>query len=302
VLVVGDLHGNHQAARRAFVTAKRRKADVIFQVGDFGYWPHADGGAFVLACAEYAEMVGIDLYWVDGNHENHPMLNNLIAGLLKEGGHEDPIKIDNGIFYVPRGCVLEWCGRRLLGLGGAYSIDKEWRLKEDRERRKRVRDQVLAKGGQATPIEAAILGAETWSWWPGEEITEADAARAKSVGAVDVMFTHDKPISSSPRWNRKAFPECEPNQRAIQDVMAVVRPSVLMHGHLHFRYEDEVYVGNDGRTCRVYGLDAEGRNNHGARDPQQGLLPQAEDSSRMQDAMAILDLVDLSVTYVLDMP
>ena len=298
VLVVGDLHGNVMAARRAFVTAKRVKADVIFQVGDFGFWPHADGGAFLLACSEYSEMVDIPLYWIDGNHENHEML----TAVVKVYGFAHPIEIYPGVHYVPRGCRMIWGRRTILGLGGAYSIDKEWRLKEDRDRRFMITNSGDYALGNHTALQQKILDTEHWSWWPGEEITDEQVMRIiREGGLVDVMFTHDKPISSHPDWDRKNLPECTPNQRRIQDVMNKIAPRLLIHGHLHYRYDREVRVGNNGAFCHVVGIDAEGRNNHAA-DHSRTRLPRDNDHSDMRNAMVLLDLDRLHVETVLDSP
>jgi hypothetical protein len=93
-------------------------------------------------------------------------------------------------------------------------------------------------------------------WWPEEEITDDELATALAdPEPLDILFTHDKPRASNPRWNRKAYDECLPNQDKIQMVVRTLKPKLLVHGHLHFRYTDYVYNGNGGTQTRVEGLD-----------------------------------------------
>jgi hypothetical protein len=73
---------------------------------------------------------------------------------------------------------------------------------------------------------------------------------------LDVLLTHDRPRSSSPGWNRKDLPECWPNQDRIERAIQQLQPRYLFHGHLHFRYSQEILIGDD-RWCSVEGLAAD---------------------------------------------
>lgn len=140
------------------------------------------------------------------------------------------------------------------GFAAHNSVDKFHRLREENKRR---RSHYEANGYRAK------VGAPTvpydpekfQSWWPEEELTDEDMTRALAdTTPIDVLFTHDKPRASNPRWNRKDLPECWPNQDKIQTVVNTLKPKLLVHGHLHYRYTDEVRCGDDGRTTRVEGL------------------------------------------------
>jgi hypothetical protein len=104
---------------------------------------------------------------------------------------------------------------------------------------------------------------------------ECDALLADD-SPVDVLLTHDKPRGSDPDWNRKNLPECLPNQDRIQRVVRTLRPDLLLHGHLHYRYTDSVDRG-DGATTRVEGLGA---------DPEGSALP----DYRSADSWLVLPL------------
>jgi hypothetical protein len=78
-------------------------------------------------------------------------------------------------------------------------------------------------------------------------------------GYVDVMFTHDAPLGVTP-WTEHAtkdrkkdlWPESKENRRLLSAVVEACTPNLLLHGHYHRRYADQV-----GRT-RVEGLAADG--------------------------------------------
>ena len=64
---------------------------------------------------------------IDGNHENFDELFS-IESEKKWGGNVR--RISDSIFYLNRGEVFEICGKKIFTMGGAESIDKEWRIPE----------------------------------------------------------------------------------------------------------------------------------------------------------------------------
>jgi hypothetical protein len=171
---------------------------------------------------------GITLAFIDGNHENHTLLR------LKCGG--EPVapgfwQIRPNLHYIARATAWTVASVRFLGLGGAYSIDKAWRVEHEARRN-----------------EPRSL------WWPEEEITEAETAAAMQAGRIDIMLAHDKPTASHLPYRLRDIPECLPNQEKIDRVMAATRPSLLLHGHFHSPYRDRIRLGR--RTCEVIGLAA----------------------------------------------
>lgn len=122
---------------------------------------------------------------------------------------------------------------RFAAFGGAYSVDKAWRVEAEQKR-----------------------GKPGTLWFPEEEMTDAEFYRhLADPTSVDVLLSHDKPRDSRPDWNRKDLPGCLPNQDRIQTAAMVLTPRLLVHGHLHYRYTDRIRVGED--WCRVEGLAAD---------------------------------------------
>lgn len=240
ILLAGDTHGNAKQVKYLCMTAVAQGCDRVFQLGDFGAWEHMpDGVQFLDDVEKYARLNNVEFYWLDGNHDK--------TSLVLEKYSDDPnpegfLTCRPGVFYAPRGHTWEWAGRRFIALGGAYSIDKEDRLIWESAR------------NQYLPGEHA----ETL-WFPEEEMTDDDMDRyvAAALPGVDYILAHDKPLASKPGWNRKAFPECEPNQKRLQKAVEELGPDEFFHGHLHYPYESVIQHGHGMGHCRVTGLNSD---------------------------------------------
>lgn len=260
ILVAGDTHGCPQQMVYLWEMALEQNADVIVQVGDFGYWEHAEGGAeFLDGCSSLYEQTGIPLIWIDGNHENHPLLRRRYRKARQsiEGFWE----IREGIYYCPRGTRWTWNDRRFMGLGGANSFDKELRLAQEQgkacTRFNWKATKPLGKGTQ---------------WWPEEELTDEEIAYAlRDPEPLDVLFTHDKPRGAPEPTNdpRRVYPESWPNQDRIQTVVRTLRPALVIHGHLHIRYRAQIRSADDSWTT-VEGLAHEMSNCLKRTNPETG--------------------------------
>lgn len=238
-LLLGDTHGNDKFFERACQAATESGCDRIFQLGDFGYWEHyPEGVRYLDAVRELLEEYGLTCVWIDGNHENHPLLWEKYrddCDLSHTGGFWT---IRAGLFYAPRGLRWAWDGITFLALGGAYSIDREYR----------------------TPGK---------SWWGTEMITDEDVIKASAGGPVDVMLTHDAPneadIPSLRRQDPLDYPQSRNNREMVSEVVRQTRPQFLAHGHYHDRYSDILHypvgVDGDGRqllhSVQVEGLGAD---------------------------------------------
>src|SRR6266511_1602211 len=99
VLLVGDTHGNALGLERAvFPAAREHAADVIFQVGDFGWWPRSPTSAAFLDAARRAP---VPLWWIDGNHEDHASPRSA-STRAAHAGNEGLVHLGGSLFFVPR--------------------------------------------------------------------------------------------------------------------------------------------------------------------------------------------------------
>ena len=119
VLIAGDTHGNSKWVEYLIEVAADSGCPVIIQVGDFGYFPdHTEGAGFLTAIDTACEINGVELWFIDGNHDDHTSLS------APEHDHQ-PTRIVEHVTYLPRGTRLNIGGRMFGFLGGAFSID--WR-------------------------------------------------------------------------------------------------------------------------------------------------------------------------------
>lgn len=268
-MLAGDVHGFFSHAITLLDRARNKGVARIFQLGDFGAWEHtADGVKFFDDVSRYAAKRGITVYFLDGNHDKTSLL------LEKYGERRDDegflIARDN-LRYAPRGHRWTWSGTRFIALGGAYSVDKAWRVQLECINQLKAQKAAAHSGGVARNWIGAL-------WFPEEEMTDEQfmAIMDADSSPVDAILSHDKPRASNVGWNRKDFLDCLPNQNRLQHALVELRAKRLYHGHLHYPYTDRVPT-RDGGYARVFGLDC---------DPRAAEHP----DYRVEDSYAIIHL------------
>jgi Calcineurin-like phosphoesterase len=215
----GDWHGDAYWMTKCIRAAANEKISTLIQVGDFGYGWTIDEDR-QCGFSTYASAVAcdykVDVFWIDGNHENFDLMeeNNLFPA---SATGPNPIMVEPRVWYIPRGTVHEFGNTSMLFLGGAYSVDKDHR----------------------TP---------NVSWWSQEEITDDDVAMAmESIELAEHhpwwMITHDAPEhilvpGDHAAWKHKDE-DTKPNRAKLVEVMNAVQPQRLIHGHYHIRYDAE---------------------------------------------------------------
>ena len=159
IYITGDTHGTHDIGKLLpFTFQHLTHEDLLIIAGD------------VAICWDEDRLPGmIELYrkfkctvaFIDGNHENFDMLNRFpIVDFHGAKAHQ----LDDHIFHILRGEIFEYNSKTFLCIGGAVSIDKEYR-------------------------EEGI------SWWKEENITEEDIENARKNlerydNRVDYVITH----------------------------------------------------------------------------------------------------------------
>ena len=203
ILFAGDTHGNLDHWHYLIDVAVLHRVRTVVQVGDFGFWTHLKEGRSFLSDLS-AALVGADLdvYWIDGNHES---FERLYAIPLDANGLR-PIK--ERITHIPRGTLVNIEGHKILGIGGAYSIDRTSR----------------------------IPGV---SWWPEELITQSDIRTALESEHPDIIVSHDVPESVPYRNFLKSYPigGTRSQRLLLEEVFQKFHPALWVHGHYHKRYE-----------------------------------------------------------------
>lgn len=215
VAVCGDWHGDVEWLRTVRHAVQVAAPDVttILQLGDWWMAPEASDAMFADS--------GIERVYVTlGNHEPWAEITPLFDA---HPGHA--VRVSEVTWLLPRPARLQIGRRDILSLGGAASVDREWR-------------------------------APGVSWWPDEVITDQHVADAIAGGPADVMLTHESPartpvaaVTQILRSNPMGFPESTLIESAasrmrVAQVWDAVRPRHVLHGHMHVA---GVGLSDDGR-------------------------------------------------------
>ena len=177
----------------------------------------SDHPRFLSGLEEFFDALGAQFLWVDGNHEDHHWLEEFPVdsqGLRPVTPH---------ITHVPRGSGFLVGAKKFVGLGGAHSIDRAFRMEGE-------------------------------SWFPEELIQPEDLELTKAQGSADVLVTHEAPEAP---WLRgsvglKNDVISEAQRYLVGEARRALQPQLLIHGHHHKRYTTQV-----GRTL-VTGLGCDG--------------------------------------------
>lgn len=251
VMFAGDTHGQIGTVKKILREADELFCDVVFQLGDFGYWEHTgDGVEYLNQVNHYAKLYDTPVYFIDGNHDK----TSLLLEKYDERDAEGFIRVRDYVKYSPRGHRWTWDGLRFASFGGAYSVDKDWRLHLEYKNHLKIEKHNAYRG--ATQKSSDTSGT---LWFPEEEMTDEDMEKfLTDTTPVDIMLAHDKPRASRPDWNRKDLSECWPNQDRHQKAVVALKPKVYLHGHLHHRYVDQILCGDNYQYTTVMGLNADG--------------------------------------------
>jgi predicted phosphodiesterase len=257
-MLLGDTHGNTTfVVQNAIPAALEAGVEWIYQVGDFGYWEHTKEGEYFLNnVQEELVKAGLKLVFVAGNHDKTSIIARKYSRV--EGFY--PVRAS--IWFAPNGTRWEFEGKSFLALGGAYSIDKDWRLEQEVMRARNLAVKSPMRGSYSEDYifrDCLERTAETL-WFPEEEMTdeELDGYLAELKGQqVDVILAHDKPLAANPPIKLLAINECVANQRRLQKAVNILQPKLFVHGHLHVRYTDNIRCGDNDAFTRVEGLGAD---------------------------------------------
>jgi DNA repair exonuclease SbcCD nuclease subunit len=152
-----------------------------------------------------ASQKNIPFYFIDGNHEDHHQLR-----------HETTLEVtelEPGLFWIPRGTTFELGETRLLGIGGAVSVDRAWRT-------------------------------EHVDWFHEEVATFEQFHRALTATDIDIVVAHDVPTGVSLDLTFPVTAAIEAHCVSHRDGMAELRdtlePEWWIAGHYHQRVTDHI--------------------------------------------------------------
>ena len=152
IYITGDKHGTYAPILGLAEHNQLREEDVLLIAGDAGYvWDESYAGSIATLQQFFPGVIA----FVDGNHENHALLNAMEV-CTWNGGRVH--RVGDRVLHLMRGELYRIHGRTVFAFGGARSVDVDRR--ED--------------------------GFSWWkepgaSWWPEEEPTAEEIARGAAA-------------------------------------------------------------------------------------------------------------------------
>lgn len=247
-MVIGDTHGNQKSIVPKIKLAGELGIQKVLQVGDFGLWDHLfDGVQFVDAVNEAAGKAKLTVHAIGGNHENWDHWYWYTDNLPTSHGWA---MLRSRVALAPKVHSWTWNHRTFVAAGGAVSVDKEWRLKNEVGGYDGARGRYVRGTGERT------------LYWPNETLTDEELLKAKGFAGtkVDYLITHD--CSNKTPWNGrlKADVDSEQHRRKIDKILLATAPGMHFHGHMHTKYDWLNFVGErNGEAIYVqtYGLECD---------------------------------------------
>jgi 3-oxoacid CoA-transferase subunit A len=169
--ITGDTHRNFKRTAAFCDTVESTTDDVLIIAGDAGinYFPGEKDRALKRLLAE----LPVTLFCIHGNHEQRPERLGYMEKQWNNGAVYWEPEFPN-LLFAKDGEVYDMDGKRCIAIGGAYSIDKPYRI------------------------------AEGWGWWadeqPSPEIRERVERRLDAENwTVDIVLSHTCPLKYEPR-------------------------------------------------------------------------------------------------------
>lgn len=169
--ITGDTHGNFNRINYFCQRFETSKEDILCILGDAGINYYLNKKDYMLK--QVLQDMPITFFCIHGNHEERPF--NISTYITKKwnGGivyYEEEFP---NILFAKDGEIYNINGKSILVIGGAYSVDKEYRL---------------LKG---------------WSWFkdeqPNKEIVKYIEKQITKQRHFDIVLTHTCPIGTEPR-------------------------------------------------------------------------------------------------------
>lgn len=126
IYVTGDKHGDYNSIRDFCYKHKTTREDTLIVLGDAGINYYLDNRDYILKNSLL--QLNITLFCIHGNHEERPEnINTYKKKIYKDGivYYEEDYP---NILFAKDGEIYDFDGKQTIVIGGAYSVDKEYRL------------------------------------------------------------------------------------------------------------------------------------------------------------------------------
>lgn len=162
VFITGDKHGSFGSLFGLAEKNQLTETDILIIAGDAGYVWNED---YIYRVNTLQQLFPGIIAFVDGNHENHDILNKMD---VEEWNGGKVHRVGERVLHLMRGEIYSIYGKNYFTFGGAQSVDKDRRVKGE-------------------------------SWWEGEEpcLEEIKQGKKKlqdNIDNIDYVITHEAPL------------------------------------------------------------------------------------------------------------
>ena len=249
IYLTGDIHGNPERFGDQYMAEHYHlppltKDDIVIICGDFGLpWSEymEPSEEFWL---DWLEERQATFLFVDGNHENFSLLRDFP---VKEWNGGRVHELRPNLLHLMRGEIFMIHGLKFLAFGGAYSIDRRYR----------------------------VLNI---SWWkeeiPSEEEWENLRQNLRATGSkVDIVLTHTAPMRFLQPKTKEIGIHWSNFQDDVAKKLSKIEPEIQYQlwyfGHFHLDWVDreqkcrgiytaiDVIAGKGNRDCDLCGKSGE---------------------------------------------
>lgn len=126
IYITGDIHGNIGQIKYVMDKINCKLNNTIIQLGDSGFNYYLDKKDKQLK--DFIYNYDINWFVIRGNHDANPIYNKNVIKVNQYGNYGYIEKDYPNIFYAVNGNIYNIEGNSFLVLGGAYSVDKWYRL------------------------------------------------------------------------------------------------------------------------------------------------------------------------------
>ena len=215
--ITGDTHGNFNRINYFCERFETSKEDILCILGDAGINYYLNKKDYMLK--QVLQDMPITFFCIHGNHEERPF--NISTYITKKwnGGivyYEEEFP---NILFAKDGEIYNINGKSILVIGGAYSVDKEYRL---------------LKG---------------WSWFkdeqPSKEIVKYIEKQITKQRHFDIVLTHTCPIKTEPRHMFLPFIDQSKVDKTTELLLQRIADWITFDswyfGHFHGRWDNGKY-------------------------------------------------------------
>lgn len=222
IYITGDLHGNIEQIKHVMNKVNCKIDNVIIQLGDAGFNYYMNKKDKQVK--DFVYNYDINWFIIRGNHDCNPIYNKNIEEVEFYGNLGYVEKDYPNIFYAKNGEVYNIQGNEFLVLGGAYSVDKWYRIEHNY---KWFDDEQMTKEGKENFMQSNII-------------------------KVDNILTHTCPYSNMPKHLFLSQVDQSTVDNSMEYFLEEVKKKVQYknwffgHFHANEKIEKNMYMLYDG--------------------------------------------------------